>query len=458
MSDELEIRGGGAVAVDTTTLRAAARSFTLLAEDLEEIATVVGSAALRLFEVAPVAWDVSSAVETARRQIGAVIADAHDIAVALCSAAAVYEIIELRAERAVADAAGDEATLAGIDARLAVLARDHPDAGRRASLGAFAHALTWPGGLAAQAPGMSGWLAPGLFPLAIPLAWSLQQGVGTVGGGTIPATARLEGSAKHVVIAPVAPRAPATAPLSLADAAARVPGGGDARVRVECYTMPDGSRQFAVYVAGTQTVAPNTRDPFDMTSNVELYTGQRSASFDATRAALADSGAEPGDVVHAFGHSQSAMVVARLAVEGGFDAQTVVSFGSPVEADLGDRTLSISLRHDDDPVAALAAGGHTHAVGGAGSFIASRTADPLPGLHDLGMPAHAIDEYTRTAELLDASADPRMGAVRELFAQLQGAASVDVTEYSAERAALTQTVPQSRPEPTPVSPSSSDAG
>ena len=379
MSDELDIRGGGAVAVDTTTLRAAAGGFTRLADDLEEIATLVGSAALRLFEVAPAAWDVSYTVELSRRRIVTVIAEAHDIAAALCSAAAVYEIVELRAERAVADAAGDDSALARIDARLAALAREHPDAEHRASLGAFAHAVSWPGGLAAQAPGMFGWLAPGLFPLAIPLAWSLQQAVGSIGGGTIPATARLEGAPTHVVIAPVASRGPATAPASLADAAARVPGGGEARIRVERYTMPDGSRQFAVYVAGTQTVAPDTRDPFDMTSNVELYTGQRSASFDAALAALADAGAEPGDVVHAFGHSQGAMVAARLAVEGGFDAQTVVSFGSPVEADLGDGTLSVSLRHDDDPVAALAAGGHAHAVGSAGSFIASRTADPLPG-------------------------------------------------------------------------------
>jgi hypothetical protein len=458
VSDDLDIRGGGAVAVDTATLRAAAGGFTRLAEDLEEIATVVGSAALRLSEVASVAWDVSYAVERSRRQIVAVIDVAHDIAAALCSAAAVYEIVELRAERAAADAAGDAAAPARIDARLAVLAREHPHADRRASLGAFAHALSWPAGLAAQAPGMFGWLAPGLFPLAMPLAWALQQAVGAIGGGTIPTTARLEGAAKGVVIARVAPRGPATAPHSLADAAARVPGGGEARVRVERYTMPDGSRQFAVYVAGTQTVAPDTRDPFDMTSNVELYSGQRSSSFDAALAALSDAGARSGDVVHAFGHSQGAMVVARLAIEGGFDTQTVVSFGSPVEADLGEGTLSVSLRHDDDPVAALAAGGHPQAVGGAGSFIASRTADPLPGLHDFGMPAHGIDEYTRTAELLDASADPRMGAVRDVFAGLQGAASVDVTEYSAERPLVAQTVPQPRPLPSPVSPSSAGAG
>ncbi len=161
-----------------------------------------------------------------------------------------------------------------------------------------------------------------------------------------------------MVVTPVAGHGPTAAPASLADAAARIPGGGDARIRVERYTMPDGTRQFAVYVAGTQTVAPNSTEPFDMASNIALYTGERSASYDATLAALARAGAEPGDVVHAFGHSQGAMITAHLALEGGYDTQTLVSLGSPVEADVGEGTMSISLRHADDPVAALAAGGH----------------------------------------------------------------------------------------------------
>ena len=35
--------------------------------------------------------------------------------------------------------------------------------------------------------------------------------------------------------------------------------------------------------------------------------------------------------------------------------------------------------------------------------------------------------------MLDASSDPRMDAVRELFDELGGAVSVEVTEYGAER-------------------------
>ena len=144
---------------------------------------------------------------------------------------------------------------------------------------------------------------------------------------------------------PVPNRGATGAPVSLADAAARIPQG-DTRIRVERYTMPDGTRQFAVYVAGTRTMQPSTTDAVRHAGRTRSSTtGERSASYDATLAALADAGAEPGDVVHAFGHSQGAMVNAHVALEGGYDVQTLVSLGSPVEADVGDGTLSIALRH-----------------------------------------------------------------------------------------------------------------
>jgi hypothetical protein len=443
VSDDLDIRGGGAVAVDTVTLRAAAGGFRGLASELDEIAHVVGSAAHRLAAIRDSAFTAAYAIEVARRRIVSAMEAAIEIAESLLGAAAVYEIVELRAERAAAEAAGDAAAVARIDARLGVLASEHPGAADRATLGVLGHWLSWPGERALQAPGVLWWLAPGLHSLAIPLAWSAQRAIGAMDAGRVPATARLNGPPRAVVVSPVAPRGPAGGPASLADAAARIPGGGDARIRVERYTMTDGSCQFAVYVAGTQTASSHTREPFDMRSNVELYTGDRSASYDATLAALAQAGAEPGDVVHAFGHSQGAMVATHVAMEGGFDAQTLVTFGSPVEGEVGRDTLSVTLRHADDPVTALSAGGHPGSVGAPGSFVAERTADPLPGLHDVGIPAHHIESYTHTARLLDDSDDPRMTAVRQTFDELGAAASVEVTEYSAERA---------------VSPSSSGAG
>ncbi len=460
VSDDLEIRSGGAVAVDTGSLRTAAGGFRRLAAELDEIAHLVGSAATRLIDVSHSDFGAPYAIEGARRRIVSASEIAIDIVGALLGAAAVYEIVELHAERAAAEAAGDTTAMGAIDSRLAALGRAYPGAEDRAMLGMLGHEMSWAGGLARQAPGVLWWLAPGFHAAAIPLAWSLQRVIGVTGAGTVPAEARLRGNPSDVIVTPVASSGPSTAPRSLADAAARVPGGGEARIRVERYTMRDGSRQFAVYVAGTQTAASNTRETFDMASNVELYSGERSASYDATLAALEQAGARPGDAVHAFGHSQGAMVATHVAIEGGYDTRTLVTFGSPVEGQVGDGTLSVALRHGDDPVVALAGGGHATSVGAPGSFVAERTGDPLPGPHDIRMPAHGIDSYTDTARLLDDSTDARMHAVRQVFEGLGGAASVDVMEFSAERSTVPQPQPQPqpRPGPVPVSPLSGAGG
>jgi hypothetical protein len=432
MSGDLDIRGGGVVAVDTETLRAAADGFSELAFDLDEIAELIRTGERSLGEL-PSAGDAAYSLQTSRLSIVAIADHARELMLSLRDAAAVYDTVELRVERAAAAAAGDSDAVARIDARLAVLDREYPAAERAATRDLIERWLTSPLDLSAQAAGGTWWLGPGFHSLAFAGVWTLHSGLGAFGPGKLPAGARLQGVARQVVAVPVTPSGPVTAPGALAQAAARIPGGGDSRIRVERYTMPDGSRQFAVYIAGTQAMTAGGREPFDMRSNVELYSGKRSASYDATVAALEHSGAKPGDVVHAFGHSQGAMVGAHLALEGGFDTQTLVSFGSPVEAAVGNGTLSVSLRHTDDVVPALAGGGHAGSVGAPGSFVAERVADPQPGVHDLRVPAHAMTAYTETARMLDASDDARMVAVRRLFDELGNAASVDVAEYATAR-------------------------
>jgi hypothetical protein len=102
--------------------------------------------------------------------------------------------------------------------------------------------------------------------------------------------------------------------------------------------------------------------------------------------------------------------------------------------DVGPDTLSVALRHTDDPLAMMTGGGFDHPVGAPGSFVAHRVADPDAGLQDILLPAHDAAAYTDTARLLDDSPDPRMGAVRRLFDELGTAVSVEATEYGAERA------------------------
>ncbi|SBS72695.1 hypothetical protein [uncultured Microbacterium sp.] len=423
MSGGLEIRSGGVIAVDTAELRHAAARLTSLAADGDRVhASLIGVA--HLLELHGIVASVPCvlAAETAGRS-AALAADLRALAL-------VYEMVELEAERAAAEAGGDPARAARLGRALAVLQAEAGDAGTEArrlldDRRGDAHAeLERQIAQALQPFGPPGWGAA----IALPL---LLARVRTLGRGLVPRNARLRGDPQPVTV-PVLRRGSTAAPRALADIAGRMPGHGDSRIRVERYVMPDGSREFAAYIAGTQS-ALSVSEPFDMSSNLALYDGVRAASYDAAVAALRASGARDGDVVHLAGHSQGGMIAERLALDAQFRVATVVSFGSPVQADVRADTLQITLRHTDDPVAALAAGGAPQGAGAPGSFVAERIVHLTGSVSDLAFGAHQLDAYAETARLVDASADPRVDAVREHLAQLGTATSVAVTVYGAER-------------------------
>ncbi|WES63523.1 hypothetical protein P0L94_13755 [Microbacter sp. GSS18] len=440
--DPLQITGGGAVAVDTGTLRRTASRFALAAGELDAVGARLGPLGNMLLEHHAFAWDAACAASALAARIREAVAGAELIAQRLREAAAVYELVELNVEHRAAFFAGDHRAMARIDAQREALIALHPDAVWDARETEFGRAIMWPGDLVRQATeagvdlgtlfGPEGGAIGGV---ALGGGAILATAVTGIGGlGIIPREARLTGAVPAVTLVPTTPTAAGSpSPLGLAGAAERIPRDGDARVRVEKYTMADGSRQFAVYVAGMRSAGMGGQDPWDGLSNVELYSGQRSASYQATVAALESAGAQPGDVVHAFGHSQGAMVASRIALEGGFDTRTLVTFGSPVDADVGPTTLSVSVRHTDDPVVALAGGGHMGAVGSDGSMVIEREAHPQVGPEDLLAPGHDLVGYADTAAHVDASTDPRVDALRDVFGELRHATRVEAFEFGAER-------------------------
>ncbi|MBD7957413.1 hypothetical protein H9651_07160 [Microbacterium sp. Sa4CUA7] len=430
MSD-LEIRGGGAVSVDTASLDAAAGGFALVAADLDDAAAHLAAVAA---DLTPVASGDAEAVRWLAADTAGFADRARLLAGRLREASAVYEIVELRVQLLAAEAGGDETEI--MRARVALmLARTTDPAAARAADAALTHWRRAAGAeFGAQALALAQQAGPwalGAAAVGLPL---LRQVVRAHGGGTIAPGERLTASTGSGSAEPLRRYERGSAPATLAAAAARMPGAGESRVRVEKYTMPDGTRQFAVYIAGTQSLATaDGDDPFDMQSNVELYGGQSAASYEAVVAALQAAGAGAGDAVHAFGHSQGGMIAARLATEGGFDTRTVVTFGSPVAAAVGPGTLSVAVRHTDDPVVALSAGGLAAPTGAPGSFIAERVADAPANLGDLTLPSHHMTAYAETAAMLDGTADPRMDAVRGVLGELATAASVETTVWSAAR-------------------------
>lgn len=460
---ELEIRSGGAIAVDTEELRAVAGRLRAFGVSLGEfadrarwVATDAAATASGFGIDLEARWLASGADRVAEQPAA--------LAGALDSLAAAYELIELRVLQAAATAAGDTDAARALEARMAVLQQEYPDAARAADTAVHDWRGDGPIEMARQVAAATWWI-PGM---ALPLTVStgvLWSGVALAGLGRmsrapvspgVPAAdaaaagaptasaAHRSGTRQPVAGGPVTPlppaatavRAvtPASGPVTgLADAARRVPGAAEARVRVERYAMPGGGSQAAVYIAGTQAVSGGSGDPFDMRSNLELYRGERSASLESVELALREAGVDPGEPVHVFGHSQGAMLASALALEGTYDVQTLITYGSPVEAAVPDGVLSVGIRHTDDPVAGLAGGGHAETVGAPGSFVAERVADPVGGVQDLTLAAHGIERYAETAAMVDASSDPRAAALRDLWSTLGSAERVTVTEYAASR-------------------------
>lgn len=433
MSDDaLEIRSGGVIAVDTASLRDAAGQLSLVAGECEALRARLVEVTLALADDDGWRYVPTGQARAAEDAAAALAADLRTMAEA-------YDIVELWAEIGIAHAGGDSDRVGALTAVAMALMAQHPAAAARAC----GDVSQWSAG---RRSGMFGQLHPGppqwydalSFGMNAKTAAALAAGtaLGLAGllidaaGRGAPSGAALTGPARPVTLTTVS-RERAHPPTGLRDVASRIPHG-DGRVRVEKYTLADGQTSFVAYVAGTQ-IGVDADEPWDMASNYDLYTGTRSVSYDATMAALAAAGAQPGDTVLLAGHSQGAMIASHVATSGLYEVPALVTLGDPVQVDVGESTLNVDIRHGDDPVAALAAGGHVGRVGSSDSIVAERTSSATIAEGEALMDPHALTRYTETAALLDASTDPRMGPVREVLLQLETAVSVEATVYGATR-------------------------
>ena len=428
---EIEIRSGRVVAVDTETLRDAATRASLAtvgAEDLraslEQVDQLLGLTMIGGTAAHPV-----SVATTICEQGGMLVT-------ALRDTASAYELVELQARRAAAAAGGvdDRREAVLLTRRIEELEASSPEAVQLA-----ARALADAPNPFATVGGELFWSTvafPFVGPLVMATYGAAAAQIRAAGKGAIPDGSKLVGTPRTPTVRLITVRE-GTAPESLSVLARRQPSTerpGD--IRVERYTMPGGDRRFALYVSGTRI--RGDVGAFSMGTNVPLYLGAASSSYESVRIALEKAGAKPGDSVMVSGHSQGAMIASRVALEEEYEVPMLVGFGNPVQADVGADTLQVDFRHSDDVVPLLAAGGHDSSIGAQGSMTVERNVNPWPGLD-----SHQMDAYTETAEMLDASSDPRMDAVRERLAEFGRAESVEVFVYDTEEG---------------VTPSSADAG
>jgi hypothetical protein len=421
----LSIDHGGAIAVDTGQLRDLGARMRSVASQYDQ-ACVAVRRARALISSSPEAGsqvDVG-ALERSGIRIGELCVEIENACMGTLVMADAFEVVELRAQ-AEALALTDSAAASLIQVRADRLIADDERIGTMVEwlvAGWEKRRLEGPGGdyeLAGTLPPL--FLAGAMVGVA--------SGLGKVRPGMV-----LKGTADPVQVTPVKSTTP-SAPQGSAAALRRMPGAG-AQVAVEKYTMAGGTTRYVAYVAGTHSSLPwhaGEAEPWDMKSNIELYQGRASASYQATLDALAATGAKAGDQVDVVAYSQGGMIASRLAMESEFDVSMQMTAGSPTESTLGEDETLIQFRHTDDVVSRLAAGGSAAGTGSPDSFTASREGDPRDGFQDLMLKAHSLEAYIETAEMVDASDDPRAEALGEYWHELGEAVEVERTEFHAER-------------------------
>ena len=427
--DDLQITYGGSIAVDTETLRDVGFRVGSIAARVGQAADAVFAAHRQITDTAGLSSGVSTVeLWAVGDRLVALRARMDEVVTGTLLMADVYELVELRTEYealALSDPAAAEALLPDIsdleasDERLGPMAdylqQNWEDRRYDGLDGQFDFAST-----------VTGVNFGAITSIAAMLG-------GSAVFGTLPAKKKLDGWPDTVKVTPVVNAYAVAPPASLADGLRRFPEAEDAQVKVEKYTFEDGSAHYVAYIKGTQSGLYGAGEPWDMKSNAELYTGQISASYQATVDALHQAGAEAGDVVDVYAHSQSAMVGSYLAMGDEFDVQMLVTAGSPVQPTLRDDQLLIQLRHTDDVVNALAGGGSQGGTGSPDSVVLQREGDPMPSIKDLILEPHMLDTYLETAELADASGDPRLEAYLERLRALARATTIESTEYVADR-------------------------
>lgn len=429
MSDAVDITSGGAISVDSGALGMVAAAMITIAPRLADAAAAIRNAHGYIVATPSLSAKVDTVALWASGQRADVLHDeCRSAGSNTVLMADVYEVVELRAQLA-ALAVQDSAQAFTLQARIAQLQASDP---RVAEMEQWLIA-GWKEG---RFEGLDQQFDGSAFTGAVNMGgvFALAAAVGALGLGHLPPNASFPAKTDSVSLTSVKTGSPLTPPTSLAEAFRRFPSTDGAQLKVEKYTMPDGTNRFVLYAKGTQFAWPwEQGEPMDLGSNWDLYTGEEASSYQATVEALELAGAQPGDRVDVYAHSQAAMNAAYLSTQSEFDVKLQVTAGSPVHPTLNDDQLLIELRHTDDMVSALAGGGAPGGTGSPDSFVASRVADPAVQPADLALKPHWLDSYIETAELVDASGDVRLDALENNWRELLDAVTIESTEYVATR-------------------------
>ncbi len=251
-------------------------------------------------------------------------------------------------------------------------------------------------------------------------------GVGALAGVLNETSVRLAGTESRSVDG---------GPATIAERVNRIPSAIEdhgAQVVIEKYSAPSQPDRFAVYVAGTATIAAETgTEPWDLASNVHNAIGVGSGSYESVVQAMEEAGVTSDSVVQLTGYSQGAAVAALIASSGDYNVHSLASFGGPIgQMNLPAEVPAVIVEHRDDIIPAL--GGYQsnhHAIIVEREAFAGRD---IPS--DTPLPAHQLAEYLETAKLMDSSNQTRLtSAIEHLNSFSDGSTTVTATTYRFER-------------------------
>ncbi|WP_309127054.1 hypothetical protein [Microbacterium sp.] len=451
----MTITSGGQIAVDSGAVRDIGRRLRDVGARLADACDLMRRAGHALSQAPHVEQSVGITGITASAGRLSDLAPVVDQIAQGCEVMAdTFELVELRAQQEAVSVA-DPAAAEALQARIDVLVQSDPEIENRVKWLAADGEKQRYAGTGDQPLDLFGPLVTGLttatLSLAVPpglgmLAGALAGGflgprpaekilrtgidaANQLGRGALPPGTRLTGAPPPVEVRLVATGATA-APTSLKQSMERIPYGRAGQVVVEKYTMNDGTKRFVAYLDGTRAVMPGTDDPWDMSSNWDMYMNRETAaSQQAALVALEQAGARPGDHVDFVGYSQGATIASFAAMDSPYTVSTVITAGNPVDPWLTEEQTHVRLEHDADFVANLAGDPSPGGSGSAESFTATRDVDKL-----LFWDEHDFGQYTETAGLVDTSGDPRVAALRDgFYAELGEAVSVERMEFEAKR-------------------------
>ncbi len=197
-------------------------------------------------------------------------------------------------------------------------------------------------------------------------------------------------------------------------------GGAPGGFRIDKLTAPDGSVAWEVFVPGSQGVADS--NPLSWRNNPAAFIGLDAASTQMVFTAMRAVGVKPTQPVVVTGHSQGGMVAVNVANHPRakeYSIEGVITAGSPISNLAAPEGLTLALEHTEDPVPGL--DDASNAVE-PGTVTVERplhaSSDPLDQAVTDATGSHDLPAYVRTAELVDASQDPRILQMTDLLERI----------------------------------------